>query len=145
MDYTLRKATENDYEFCYQLTKQNMYDMFCRHWGGWVESEFRKGFIAGNVQIILTSEEQIGFISHKILEDSVFIDNIQVKSEYQRQGIGTKILKDFLVEYQDAFVRLTTFEDNPAKQLYERLAFKVYEKTGFTIKMEKQPVKPCSG
>ena len=46
--------------------------------------------------------------------------------------------------------RRVTFEDNPAKRLYERLGFKVFEKKDFTIKMEKRPNKalhrtPTSG
>jgi ribosomal protein S18 acetylase RimI-like enzyme len=139
MDYELRPATENDYEFCHKLTKQNMHDLFTRHWGGWIDSEFRKGFIADNTQIILSRNRQIGYLSHKFVEDSVYIDNIQITAKCQGQGLGTMVLKDFLARYQDAVIRLTTFEDNPAKHLYERLAFEVYEKNGFTIKMEKQP------
>lgn len=52
MKYDLRRENQGDYEFCYELTKQNMYDLFCRHWDGWLDSEFRKGFVVDNIQII---------------------------------------------------------------------------------------------
>ncbi len=145
MAYTLRQATEEDYEFCYNLTRQNMYELFCRHWGGWIDSEFRKGFVPDNIQIILGSDKLIGYFCHEVNEASVYIDNLQISPEFQGRGIGTEILQDFLSMHQDASIRLTTFQDNPAKRLYERLEFKVYEESGPTIKMEKQPRKPCTG
>lgn len=139
MEYELRQATESDYEFCHELTKQNMYDLFCRHWGGWVDSEFRKGFIADNIELVVIDDKCIGYLSHKMDGDCAYIDNIQITPEYQGQGLGTKVLTDFLRKHQDTLVRLTTFEDNPATRLYERLSFRVYNKNGLTIKMEIKP------
>lgn len=139
MNYYLRQATEDDYDFCYKLTKHNMYDLFCRHWGGWLDSEFRKDFVADNIQIIKVAENKIGYFSYEIGQCSLYIDNIQISSQFQGQGIGTKILMDFLKANQDAVIRLTTFDDNPAKLLYDKLGFKVIVRNGFTITMEKVP------
>lgn len=141
MEYEFLQATVSDFEFCYELTKQNMYNLFCRHWGGWADSEFRKGFIAENIQIIVMNNKRIGYLSHKMDGEYIFIDNIQIASEYQGRGIGTKVLADLLARYQNYVIRLTTFIDNPAKHLYERLAFVIYEQNGSTIKMEKRPNK----
>ena len=142
MDYSLIPASEDDYDFCYSLTKQNMYDLFCRHWGGWVDSEFRKGFVPDNVQIILHSGERIGYFGYHLNEDSIYVDNIQIQPQLQGCGIGTKILENFLTKYQYSVIRLTTFQDNPAKRLYEQLGFRVYAEYGTTIEMEKQPDQP---
>ncbi|WP_041366632.1 GNAT family N-acetyltransferase [Methylophaga frappieri] len=141
VNYDLRRANEGDYEFCYKLTKQNMYDLFCRHWGGWFDSEFRKGFVADNIQIIRVRDKAIGYFSYVINKDSLYIDNIQLASQFQGQGIGTKLLTDFLTKNQNTVIRLTTFEDNPAKHLYEKLGFKVIVRNGSTIKMEIVPNK----
>jgi len=141
MKYNLRRANEADYEFCYKLTKQNMYDLFCRHWGGWRDSEFRKGFIVDNIQIISAKDKVIGYFSYVINKDSLYIDNIQLASQFQGQGIGTKLLTDFLTQNQHTLIKLTTFEDNPAKHLYEKLGFKVVVRNGSTIKMEIAPNK----
>lgn len=139
MNYHLRQATEDDYDFCYELTKQNMYDLFCRHWGGWLDSEFRKGFVASNIQIIKVAENIIGYFSYTIGKYSLYIDNIQIASQFQGQGIGAKILMDFLTANQDAVVESTTFDDNPDKHLYDKLGFKVIVRNGATIKMKKMP------
>lgn len=141
MDWELLKATKNDYEFCYELTKRNMYELFCRHWGGWVDSEFRKGFIPEDTMIIMSSNEPVGYLSCKKSDDGVYIDNIQIVPEHQGNGIGTKVLTDLLDRHRNESIRLTTFEDNPARHLYEKLGFCVYEKDGFTIRMEKRPNK----
>ncbi|MCS3903625.1 ribosomal protein S18 acetylase RimI-like enzyme [Methylohalomonas lacus] len=143
MEYGLRQATEDDYEFCYDLTKQNMYDLFCRHWGGWVDSEFRKGFVIENIQILLVHGQRIGYFCCKVSEDSIYIDNLQIASRYQGRGIGGKILSDFLDRHRDTVIKLTTFVDNPAAKLYERLDFQVVEKNGPTIKMEKNLTRLC--
>ena len=137
MDYKLRQSTEDDYKFCYDLTKQNMYDLFCRHWGGWVDSEFHKGYIVENIQIIMVGGKSSGYFSHKIKDKSVYIDNIQILPSLQGKGLGTLVLRSFLDEHQNFIIQLTTFEDNPAKQLYKRLGFVIEEKNGFTIKMKK--------
>ena len=34
IDYMTRPANEFDYQYCYKLTQENMYDLFCRYWGG---------------------------------------------------------------------------------------------------------------
>lgn len=141
MKYDLRRANQGDYEFCYELTKQNMYDLFCRHWDGWLDSEFRKGFVVENIQIIRVRDKAVGYFSHVTNKDSLYIDNIQLAPEFQGQGIGTKLLTDFLTQNQHTLIRLTTFEDNPAKRLYEKLGFRVVVRNGSTIKMEIVPDK----
>ena len=137
MDYKLRPSTENDYKFCYDLTKKNMHDLFSRHWGGWVDSEFRKGYVTENIQIIMVGSKTAGYFSHKTKGKSVYIDNIQILSSLHGKGLGTLVLRAFLNEHSDLTIRLTTFQDNPAKRLYGRFGFEVVEKNGFTIKMEK--------
>ena len=138
MEYKLRKCTENDYAFCHKVTKVNMYHLFCRHWGGWVQSEFRKGFVCENIRIILSSQKPIGYICQKDDGNSVYLDNIQLLPQYQNQGIGTRVLNDFMAEYpKSTTFRLTTFEDNPAKKLYERLGFRVIERKKNGMIMER--------
>lgn len=139
MDYTLRQATGDDYQFCYNLTRRNMYDLFCRHWGGWVDAEFSKGYVVENTRIIVVGNTAVGYFSHKIKDKSLYIDNIQLLPSWQRKGLGTRVLKSFCNEHRHATIQLTTFEDNQARQLYERIGFVIVEKRGFTLKMERRP------
>jgi ribosomal protein S18 acetylase RimI-like enzyme len=138
MNYKTRQATAGDYKFCHDITKQNMYDLLCKHWGGWVDSAYKKGFVVDNIEIVLGDNKPVGYLSCKKEKDYIYIDNIQISSSFQGQGIGTSILKSLLDKHSKCLVQLTTFENNPAKRLYERLGFIIFEKDGFTIKMERK-------
>lgn len=139
MDYELRPATSDDYAYCYRLTKRNMHDLFCKHWGGWVSTEFRNGFVVENITMVIIAGKRAGYLSVIKEPTSIYIDNIQLSPARQGQGIGTKLLNRLLATYSKVSIRLTTFEDNPAKRLYERMGFVVVERNGMTVKMEKQP------
>ena len=93
MMYYLKPAVNDDYEFCYRITKENMYDLFCRQWGGWVDKEFQKGFIVNNIHIIIAEGDRVGYLSVITEYDNIHIDNIQLSSNYHNRGIGTQILK----------------------------------------------------
>ena len=82
IDYLLRPATEADYQYCYDLTKQNMFELFCRHWGGWNPSAFRNDFKARNTTIIIVDEQQIGYFSLKKIDKELYISKIY--SFYQK-------------------------------------------------------------
>jgi ribosomal protein S18 acetylase RimI-like enzyme len=141
MDYELRPATSNDYAYCYRLTKRNMYDLFCKHWGGWVPTEFRKGFVVENISMVIIAGKRAGYLCVMKEPTFIYIDNIQLSHIWQSQGIGTKLLKSLLSNHSRVSIRLTTFEDNPAKRLYERMGFVVLERNGMTVIMEKRPNK----
>jgi len=137
MDYELRPATSDDYTYCYRLTKRNMYDLFCKHWGGWFPTEFRKGFVVENIAMVMIAGKRAGYLSVRKEATSIYIDNIQLSPIRQSQGIGTGLLNGLLATHSRASILLTTFEDNPAKRLYERIGFVVVERNGMTVKMEK--------
>jgi ribosomal protein S18 acetylase RimI-like enzyme len=139
MRYELRSATEDDYEFCYAVTKQNMLVLFSKHWGGWVDEEFRRGFHPGRVRIVLMDDEPAGFISVEVRDDAVYIENVQLSPVCQGSGIGTEILLRVARENDRLPLRLTTFVDNPARRLYERLGFKVLAQETGTMLMERRP------
>ncbi|MBL8496866.1 N-acetyltransferase [Nitrosomonas sp. JL21] len=139
MEYELRPARSEDYSYCYRLTKRNMFELFCRHWGSWVPQEFRRRLVYKNVIMVFIDGKRAGYIN--VIKESLplYIVNFQLSSLWQNKGIGTNILKYLFVHYPDCCIQLTTFEDNPAKRLYERMGFVIIEKNGMTIKMEKRP------
>ncbi len=137
MKYELRPARLDDYTYCYRLTKRNMFELFCRHWGGWVPHEFRRGFVIENISMVIIANRRAGYINVIKEPLPVYIVNLQLSPIWQNQGIGTKLLNRLLELYSSDCIQLTTFEDNPAKRLYERMGFVVVEKNGMTVKMEK--------
>ena len=137
MEYVLRPATADDYRYCYCLTKRNMCELFSRHWGGWVASQFRKGYDAADVTMIIVGGRRAGYLALKVAADSIYIDNIQLSSVHRGKGLGTAILRGLLREHAGRRVHLTTFADNPARRLYERLGFVVTETDRATLRMER--------
>ncbi|WP_217638609.1 GNAT family N-acetyltransferase [Nitrosospira multiformis] len=71
----------------------------------------------------------------------VYVANFQLSPAWQNRGIGTKLLNRLLATHSRDSIQLTTFKDNPAKRLYERMGFVVVEKNGMTVRMEKRPSK----
>ncbi|MEM9908317.1 MAG: GNAT family N-acetyltransferase [Cyanobacteria bacterium P01_D01_bin.44] len=135
MNYETRPATEADYPFCYELTKQNMFDLFTRHWGGWVSSAFRNDFNAKNTEIITLDGQRVGYFSLKENDNEFHLDNIQLSPNLHGKGIGTAILENILHNKASKPILLTTFLDNPAIRLYERLGFTVTDQDGETVHM----------
>jgi ribosomal protein S18 acetylase RimI-like enzyme len=141
MDYELRPATFEDYAYCYRLTKRNMDELFCRHWGGWIPAEFRKGFVIKNISMVIVAGKRAGYLNVIKEPPLAYVANFQLSPIWQNRGIGTRLLNRLLVTHSRDSIQLMTFEDNPAKRLYERMGFVVVEKNGMTVKMEKQPSK----
>jgi ribosomal protein S18 acetylase RimI-like enzyme len=135
--YQLRPATEADYQYCYDLLKQNMFELFSHHWGGWKPDAFRQDFRPANTAIVTIEGRDIGYFSLKETEVGLYLENIQLLPFVQGRGIGTVILKRILQDNASEPIELTTFTDNPAMRLYERLGFEVIGREGETIRMLK--------
>ena len=139
-EHTMRPATGDDYEYCYRLTKRNMAGLFTRHWGGWVPAKFREEFVVDAVSIIVVGGRRAGYLSVKRRQEGPYIDNIQLSPPLHGRGIGTSILAQLLADHPGESVVLTTFSDNPAKRLYERLGFRVAGREGNTLRMARPPI-----
>ncbi|MEO0376114.1 MAG: GNAT family N-acetyltransferase, partial [Cyanobacteria bacterium P01_A01_bin.17] len=116
-------------------TRQNMLDLFSRHWGGWVPSAFRHDFELQTTTMIIHKNQRIGYFSLKEEADGVFLDNIQLSTTVQGLGLGTEILKSILANNSARPIRLTTFSDNPAIRLYKKLGFTAVKQEGATVHM----------
>ena len=114
-----------------------MHDYFSRHWGGWNSTEFRKGFNPENISMIIKNGRRAGYLAIRNDDGGIYIENIQLSPALLNRGIGTDVLVDFLDRHKQDNVRLTTFSDNPAKRLYERLGFCITKVEGMTLRMSK--------
>lgn len=141
---TLRKYTNNDYGFVYQV-KKNAYKKYVQEcWGAWVEEDQQQYFesfinqVKENAYIIQYDNKDIGFYNGELLENGNYeIGNICIIPEYQGKGIGTKILKDILEKYIDTDIEIQYFKQNPVGYLYERLGFEKSGETSFHYQMIK--------
>ena len=144
MEYNFRKCTLEDFDFLFDLKKQNFKWYVDKIWG-WNDDDQKQRLKQDlnehleHKRIILMNNKMIGVYAVHITDDGdLFINEISILKDYQHQGIGTKILKQQLIENHKKGIRtiLQVFKDNPAKHLYESLGFKVYGENETHYQME---------
>jgi ribosomal protein S18 acetylase RimI-like enzyme len=134
--YSLKFATQEDYDFIYNLNKTNMEDYVIETWGNWNE-DFQRDFFSRYLQtlefqIIVIKDKDVGVVAFSINKTSINIDEIQLLPEYQNRGIGTSILSDIIASAQKAKIEITlrVLKVNfIAQKFYDKLGF---EKIGDT-------------
>jgi ribosomal protein S18 acetylase RimI-like enzyme len=131
--YSLRPATDNDYEFLYQLHLATIKPAVEATWG-WDEifqqERFRSHWDPTQRQIIQVNGIDIGTITLQQRETTVFLALIEVAPDYQGQGIGTALIREVISEahQRGLTVELQVLKANvPARQLYERIGFRITE------------------
>ena len=144
MEYSFRNCTVNDFDFLFELKKQNFKWYVDKIWG-WKDDEQKERLKQdleehlAHKRIILIDNKPVGiYVVHITENGDLFINEISILREYQNKGIGRKILEEQLKENQSKGIRtiLQVFKDNPAKSLYEKLGFKVYGETETHYQME---------
>lgn len=144
MECTFRNCLMTDFDFLFELKKQNFKKYVDAYWN-WNDEDQRNRLNTdlaehlSHKHIILLGDKPIGVYALHITENGdCFINEISLLEEYQRKGIGTKILKEQLKENRDKKIRtiLQVFKNNPAKKLYEKLGFSVYGETETHYQME---------
>ena len=128
--YSLKFATQEDYDFIYNLNKTNMEDYVIETWGNWNE-DFQRDFFSRYLQtlefqIIVIKDKDVGIVAFSRNKTSINIDEIQLLPEYQSRGIGTLILSDIIASAQKAKIEITL---RVLKVNY--IAQKFYDKLGF--------------
>ena len=147
MEYVLRPATVDDFDFMFALKKVNFKQYVEKIWG-W-EDDFQKEWLRKDLsqqpirkQIIVVDDNAAGVYEAQMADEGdCHINEISLLPEYQNKGIGTALLTAVLHENKQRGVKtmLQVFKDNKAKQLYERLGFTVSGETKTHYQMELEP------
>lgn len=144
MKYLFRNCTLDDFDFLFELKKQNFKWYVDKIWS-WNDDDQKqrlKQDLKEHLQhkrIILLDNKEVGiYVVHITENGDLFINEISILKEYQNKGIGRKILEEQLKENHKKGIRtiLQVFKENPAKRLYEKLGFKVYGETETHYQME---------
>lgn len=142
--YTLRQATDDDFDFLYHLHVATMKEYVEAVYGwddAFQERYFKERFDPTPCQIVVVEGRDIGMVRVAESEGELYIDNIHILPEYQNRGIGTAILKDIQrsAEERGLPVALQVLRGNPARRLYERLGFAAVEEKETHTRMRMHP------
>ena len=152
--YSLRDASDDDYEFLYKLNKITMMKYVEKIWG-WeetVQKKFFKDKFSPKMYKIIVYEgkkdnglcqnlryDSIGAVSVSVENNGILIRIVEILPEYQNKGIGTKIINEVIAKAKiQNFNRvwLQVFKDNPARKSYDKLGFSVIKETETHYVME---------
>lgn len=140
---TARPYEPGDYEFVYELKKLCYHDYVEALWG-WKEDDQRRRFAAfmeegaGDMMaIILQDGRAVGMVNWELPdEDTLMLCNICLLPQCRGQGFGGRLLQSIINGCSRTAVQLQVYKTNPARQLYERLGFRVTGETDHHYRME---------
>ena len=146
----LRPATEDDVEFCYVVKKEAIGPYVTAIWG-WDEAfqrEFhRTDFELTRPDVVVYRGLDIGTFEITRHADHVHLGEFYLFRQFQRQGIGTVLLRRVLDEAieKDWPVRLEVLKNNPVRSLYQRHGFVISGQREHHFLMERAALQSNDG
>lgn len=127
--YTLRQATDDDYDFLFALHCTAMREYIEPIWGWheeWQEEYFRKKFDPTHRRIIRVNEEDAGVLVVEERPEEMYLGLIELLPPFQNQGIGSAILQSLMEQAKRTNLPLSLHvlkTNKRARKLYETLGF----------------------
>lgn len=153
MRVTMRAARASDREFCRDTHHAAYRDVVLRQFGEWDEVRqdrfFADAWKPGVHEIVMADGADAGYCCVERRPDDIHVRELVIHPSFQNRGIGTALLEQWNTEAtaRAVPVRLGTFHENRAVELYRRLGFAEIERTPTHILMERgpQPEAGCHG
>ena len=145
MEYKLESYNDEYFETLYEMKKDN-FKWYVEKIYGWdekIQVEFQKKFIKehrNNIKVVKYEDKVIGIFTNYVDENNESIISLFcIDKQYQKRGIGTQILKAQLKldKQNKRNTVLQVFKENPARFLYKKVGFEIYEETKTHYKMRK--------
>ena len=139
MTLELRQATSEDLAFSRSLTCQNMLRYYIHHDLLWQDEAFDVAWSGRQNWLILRNDVPIGFFSLSRDRRALYIRELQLAEAFQGQGAGSWAIDQVIGmahEQRCPALRLTVFENNPAKNLYERKGLRVQGEDECFLRMQ---------
>lgn len=129
---TLRKSTQDDRDFVDGLTRRTMSRYVTATWSKTEEIEHYyalNAFKPSNTRIIQYDGEDVGRITVSYSNTRITLEGIHIVEAFQGKGIGGHLIRQIIRESDEKalLIQLILLKTNPARQLYERIGFFVYE------------------
>ena len=142
-EFELRAATADDKDFLYDLHRRSLGDAIEATWGPWddqLQQQFhRDWFDPEEVEIVVIDGRPAGMIqADSAAPDTFYISRIELDPELQNRGVGTALMQHLMKRARQSgasAVELHVLEVNRARELYERLGFRVVAKEPPKLRM----------
>lgn len=140
-DVDWRPATDRDLDFARDLTCNNMLRYYIQHDLLWLDEAFDVAWAGRDNRVIVRGESRLGFVSLSRDARALYIRELHVGQAYRGQGAGSWAIDQVLAlacRERRQVLRLTVFENNPARTLYERKGLKVVGRDECFLRMERE-------
>ncbi|CAI8799156.1 GNAT family N-acetyltransferase [Pseudomonas sp. IT-347P] len=128
MTFQLRLARSEDLPFARALTCQNMLRYYIHYELLWQDDAFDVAWPGRQNWLIVQGDVRVGFLSLSRDLRALYIRELQIAEAFQGRGAGSWAIDQVIdlarTERRPA-LRLTVFENNPARNLYERKGLQV--------------------
>ncbi|HEY2746439.1 MAG TPA: GNAT family N-acetyltransferase [Polyangia bacterium] len=127
--YTLRPATEDDFDFLFDLHEVAMRDHVQAIWGwddAFQRKMYRESFANKQRSIVIVDGVESGVVCILRRAGDVYLELVEIHPRLQRRGVGSAIVRAVLAEAAAARLpaALRVFKINVgARRLYQRLGF----------------------
>lgn len=139
MRFRMCRATPEDLVFARALTCQNMLHYYIHHELLWQDEAFDVAWSGRENWLIVLDGVPSGFFSLSRDARALYIRELQMAEAFQGQGAGSWAIDQIIGmarhERRPA-LRLTVFENNPAKKLYERKGLHVQGEDECFLRMQ---------
>ena len=141
MTIILRPACSDDYDFALKLYVEAIRPL-ASAWIEWVdadqEAQFTNLWRPDDTKIITLKGEDIGWVEFRWTGDELFLKQLYITPKYQRQGVGSQIIRLLNEQARTAkSMALFVLKNNPAYRFYERHGFEVVRETHTTLVMRR--------
>lgn len=133
MNIEFRNLEYNDVDFILKL-KELCFKWYIETIYGWdinIQREKTIYELDGHIRdmrIIKLDNKDIGVTTFYEEESTYVVGMIMIHPDYQNKGIATNIIKEYIqtAKNKNKRIKIKTYKKNPAKKLYERLGFRIY-------------------
>ena len=140
MGFDLRPATAQDVDFARELTCTTMLRYYIQHDLLWQDEAFDVAWAGRENWLIVRDDVRLGYVSLSRDARALYIRELHVLEGYRGQGAGSWAIDQVLAmacKERRPALRLTVFENNPAKVLYERKGLTVVGKDECFLRMQR--------
>ncbi|MHC8386831.1 GNAT family N-acetyltransferase [Pseudomonas sp. MDT2-39-1] len=145
MGFELRPATAQDLDFARELTCRTMLSYYIQHDLLWQDEAFDVAWAGRENWLIVRDDVLQGYVSLSRDPRALYIRELHVLEAFQGQGAGSWAVDQVFAmacKERRPALRLTVFETNPAKALYERKGLKVVGQDECFLRMQRDVDEP---